>query len=47
MSQMRLPGRTFAIGGVNYTLLPGYGTVPRDCITGVARDPKEIGRAHV
>lgn len=32
------------LGGVNYTLLPGYGTVPRDCITGGARDPKNGGR---
>ena len=34
---------SIAIGGVNYTLLPGYGTVPRDCITGGARDPKDGG----
>lgn len=38
------------VGGVHYTLLPGYGTVPEDCLSGGARDPKHGGavpRGHM
>lgn len=30
-----------AIAGVNYTIRPGYGTVPKDCLCGGQRDPKD------
>lgn len=35
------------IDGVAWTTRPGYGTVPRDCVSFGARDPKDLGVSYL